>query len=368
MTRANRLFPSVASLPGATILFALLACSPPAQEAQPREQPKNSADKIEAYLDEHHVPGASVAVMHQGQLVWSKGFGLADLEHRVAVSSATKFRVGSISKTLTSVAVALLWEQDKLDLDAPVQRYVSSFPDKRYPITTRQLAGHLSGLPHYNEEDFINEIHYESVTDALRKFRHRDLQFEPGERFSYSSFGWNLISAVVEGASGAEFLSYMQEMVFAPLKMHDTAADHYAQIIEHRTEFYRVSEEGDVFNATAIDNSDVWAGGGFLSTAEDLVRFADGVMKEKLLRPETVKLLITPMTTTDGESTGYGLGWRVWEIAGRRAVGHSGGHVGATAELIVLPEESFALAILTNSGNAGLRELAEELVSSHLDL
>jgi CubicO group peptidase (beta-lactamase class C family) len=255
----------------------------------------------------------------------------------------------------------------KLDLDASVQRYAPTFPKKRYPITPRLLAGHLSGLPHYNEDDFVNTVHYESVTDALRKFRDRSLLFEPGAQFSYSSFGWNLLSVVVEEAAGEDFLTYMQARVFQPLEMTDTVADRYAQIIEHRTDFYNVTEDGDSFNAVAIDNSDVWAGGGYLSTSEDLVRFADGVLHGGLLEPQTVELLLSPMKTSAGKTTDYGLGWRVWDVEGHRAVGHGGGHIGATAILMALPESGLSVAILTNTGRLELKPLAELILRYYLE-
>ncbi len=341
-----------------TLLLMLL---PSFLLAQPTEA-------INEYHQTHHVPGMSVAVLQGGSIVYSEGFGSANLEHGVAVSPKTKFRIGSISKTLTSVALARLWEKGKLDLDAPVQRYAPTFPEKRYPITPRLLAGHLSGLPHYDEDDFVNTVHYESVTDALRKFQDRPLLFEPGAQFSYSSFGWNLLSVVVEGAAGEDFLTHMQTRVFQPLEMTDTVADRYAQIIEHRTDFYNVTEDGDSLNAVAIDNSDVWAGGGFLSTSEDLVRFADGVLHGGFLEPKTVELLLSPMRTNAGETTEYGIGWRVWSVEGQRAVGHGGGHIGATAILMAVPESGLSVAILTNTGDLELKPLAEFIARYYLEL
>jgi serine beta-lactamase-like protein LACTB, mitochondrial len=319
--------------------------------------------KVTAYVAAQHVPGASIAVGRAGEILWSEAFGFANLEHRVPASRETRFRVGSISKALTSVAVAKLWQEGRLDLDSAVQRYAPTFPTKPYPITTRKLAGHLSGLPHYSAADIVNAVHYESVTAALAKFQDRPLLFPPGERYSYSSFGWNLISVVVEGASGENFLEYMRRSVFAPFGMAATMADHYDQIIEHRTAFYQVRPDGRTLNGPAVDNSDVWAGGGFLSTAEDLVRFAHGVLRGGVLESRAVDLLFTPMKTTAGVATGYGLGWRIKDVAGRRSVGHGGSHVGATAELLVFPDDDFAVAILTNSNNRGLEALAREIAS-----
>jgi CubicO group peptidase (beta-lactamase class C family) len=341
-----------------SLTLALLVVPRPAGAQLPVAGAVNEARvAVRTYLEQQRVPGASVAVAVDGTIVWSEGFGHANLELRVPATPATRFRIGSISKTLTSVALARLWERGELDLDAAVQRYAPTFPVKAHPISTRELAGHLSGLPHYTREDIVNTVHYESVTDALRKFADRPLLFEPGERFSYSSYGWNLLSVVVEGASGDEFLAHMQRQVFEPFGMAATIADHYARIIENRTAFYVESPDSITVNAPAVDNSDVWAGGGFLSTSEDLVRFGDGVLGGRAIGDRGRRLLFTPMVTRRGDSTGYGFGWFVGDAGGRRAVGHGGSHVGATAQLIVLPDARVAVAMLTNSNSRGLPNL-----------
>ena len=188
---------------------------------------------VKVWLAEHDAPGLTIAVMADGEIVWSQGFGMADLENRVPVRPHTKMRIGSVSKSLTSAAAGLLYEQGKLDLDAPVQKYVPSFPKKRYPITARLLGGHLAGVRSYlpgAQSEMFNTRHYDSVVAGLELFQDAPLLFEPGEKYSYSSHGFNLLSAVVEGASGQDFLSYMQENVFDPLGMKATTADHTDQV------------------------------------------------------------------------------------------------------------------------------------------
>src|SRR5690606_22611261 len=153
-------------------------------------------------------------------------------------------------------------------------------------------------------------------------FKDRPLLFAPGERYHYSSFGFNLLSAVVEGAAGRPFLEYMDEAVFIPLGMEHTEADRYEAIIPHRSGFYEVTDDGALRHAAYTDNSAVWAGGGFLSTPSDLVAFGSGLLNGDLVRPETLELLFSPMQTTDGEATGYGLGWQLEEVGGHRVVIH----------------------------------------------
>jgi len=296
------------------------------------------------------IPGASVTVMKHGKIIWSEGLGFSDVENRVPVTPQTKFRVGSVSKPLTAAALALLVEQGKLDLDAPVQRYVPSFPQKKYPITTRELGGHLAGVRHYAGNEFLNQRHYNTVTDGLTIFKDDTLLFKPGDRYSYSSYGWNLISAVIEGASGESFLALMRKRVFDAIGMTHTAAEYTDSIIPFRAHFYSRSDSAaPVVNAPFVDNSYKWAGGGFLSTTEDLVLFGQTMLLGTFVRPHTRELLWTSQRTTDGKQTGYGIGWSVLtDSSKRRIVSHSGGSVGGTAWLQIFPDQQLVAAFLFN--------------------
>ncbi len=321
------------------------------------EEGRNSIHEI---MISEHLPAFSVAVMHKGEMIWSEAFGYSNLEHKVEATTRTKFRIGSISKSLTSVALGLLVESGELDLDVPVQDYVPEFPKKKFPITTRQLASHLSGLPHYNLEDSINRVRYENVIHALDKFKDRPLLFTPGERHSYSSFGWNLIAAIIERAAEEPFLSYMDENVFKRIGMVNTMADHYDQIIPNRTSFYTVKEDM-VIHAPSVDNSDVWAGGGFLSTPEDLIKFGNAILNEKLLKKDTVDLLFQSNVTSDGKDVAYGLGWRIFHAKNPKVVGHGGSHYGATAMLLIIPEKSLVIATMTNANSKLSRQLVFDM-------
>jgi serine beta-lactamase-like protein LACTB len=228
------------------------------------------------------IPGLSVAVAVGGKLVYSEGFGYADLEERAPVWTTTKFRIGSVSKPLTSAGMMLLVEQGKLDLDAPIQKYVPSFPDKGAMITARMLAGHLGGIRHYKDGEPDSQKHYDSVVDGLERFQNDPLVAAPGTKFSYSSYGYNLLSAVIESAAGENFLEYERKHVFMALGLRSTVADQPAEIIEQRARFYSPAKGKQVQNAMYVDNSYKWAGGGFLSTAEDLVRFGSALLRPRL--------------------------------------------------------------------------------------
>ncbi len=308
-----------------------------------------------------NIPGFAIAVAVDGKLVWSEAFGYADLETNRPATTATQFRIGSVSKPLTADAVAQLYESGKLDLDAPIQRYVPSFPVKGAPITTRLLGGHLAGIRHYSGGEFVLNQRFPTVTAALAIFQNDSLVAAPGTRFSYSSYGFNLISAVVEGASKEEFLTYMSRHVFRPLGMTSTAADKNDSLIPNRTRFYERTQAGEFVPSPVVDNSYKWAGGGFLSTAEDLVRFGSAHLKPGHLEAATLELLFTPQHTTSGQATTYGIGWYTApDSLGHRYVWHGGGSVGGTTAFGVDRDSRVVFALVTNLGEArldGAREI-----------
>jgi CubicO group peptidase (beta-lactamase class C family) len=314
-------------------------------------------------MDQQSVPGASVAVGIGNQIVWSEGFGWASIELGVPVTPLTKFRIGSVSKTLTASAIGILLERGLLDLDATVQTYVPEFPEKRWPITSRQLAGHTSGIRHYRGREMNSARRYPTVESGLEIFADDSLLFEPGTDYLYSSYGWNLLSAVVEGASGQEFLPFIRNEVFEPLGMRQTVADHTDSIIPHRTEFYEEVRGGAIINAPYVDNSYKWAGGGFLSTPEDLVRFAQAHMGPGFLRAETLEELQTTQFLRTGESTDYGIGWRTYtQSDGDIMLGHSGSSVGGSTLMVLVPEHEIVVAgVVNTSGPASaiVRQVAE---------
>ena len=303
-----------------------------------------------------NIPGFALAVAVDGRIVWSEAFGYADLAAKRPTTPATQFRIGSVSKPLTADAIAQLYEQGKLDLDAPVQRYVPTFPDKGVPVTTRLLGGHLAGIRHYQGNEFLLNQRYATVTAGLAIFENDSLIAPPGTRFSYSSYGFNLISAVVEGASGGEqFLTYVSRHILKPLHMTSTAPDKNDSLIPNRTRFYERDSSGNFVVAPTVDNSYKWGGGGFLSTAEDLVRFGSAHLQPGYLKAATLELLFTPQHTTSGQATEYGIGWFIaTDTLGHRYVFHGGGSVGGTTAFGVDRDSRVVFALVTNLSDARL--------------
>jgi serine beta-lactamase-like protein LACTB len=304
-------------------------------------------------------PGLSAAAAVKGHVVWARGFGEADVENHAAVSPESRFRLGSVSKLLTAAAIARLVDQGRLDLDAPIQRYVPSFPDKGQPVTPRQLAGHLAGIRHYGPQDFQRPLkHYDHLTDGLEIFRGDPLVHPPGSAYLYSSYGFNLLGTAVEGAAGKEFLPALDELVLKPLGLAATGLDDPRQVVDRRVRPYRRAAGGALENETPIDSSYKWPSGGLLSTATDLVRFGSAQMAGDFLKPATRALLFTSQKTLAGAETGVGLGWRIGiSEAGRRFYHHGGTIEGGRAFILLLPAEGVAVAILTNLSGAQFAEL-----------
>jgi CubicO group peptidase (beta-lactamase class C family) len=315
------------------------------------------------------LPGLQVAVGVNGRLIWSAGFGYADRERGQSVARTTMFQIGSVSKSLTGDAVALLVEGHKLDLDVPIQRYVPSFPKKRWPVTARQLTGHRSGIRHYRGDGHAENYtttHYPTVLSSLVMFAADSLEFEPGTQFGYSTYGYTLLSAALENASGEDFLTLMTTRVFRPLGMLHTGPDQIDSVMIDRAQKYDRDETTfRIFPAPRVDNSYKWAGGGFLSSAEDLVRFASAHLAPGYLQSASLDLLFTPQRNRDEKPAGinragrgYGVGWVIGRDArGRRIVSNDGGAIGGTAELFVDRDTKVVIAYCANVNSVAGRPL-----------
>ena len=336
------------------MLGLLLAafCSLPA----PAQQTASLADRlqrieqmIQVEMQKSGAPGVAVAIEQDGKIVFAKGFGFADVENKVSFTPQTVSRIGSISKTFTALAVLQLVEEGKIKLDDEVQVYVPSFPKKSAPITIRQLLGHQGGIRHYKGAETLSAKHYDSVEAALEIFKDDPLVAEPGTKFSYTSYGYNLLSRVVEAASGMSFGDYLQQRIFTPLGLKQTYLDEPARLIPNRARNYTRRQNGPVQNAQAVDQSNKWGGGGLVSTVEDLVHYGNSYDNNQLLKADSIQLMFTPQKTSDGKPTSYGMGWMSAVEEGRRRIEHTGGSIGASSALAKYPGERTTIAVLVNN-------------------
>jgi CubicO group peptidase (beta-lactamase class C family) len=266
---------------------ALVAAVPPEQRA---------TEQLVALRRTTDTPSLTAAVAQHGAIVFTYAAGVADRERDAPATTRTVYNVGSVSKAITAVAVAQLVEQGKARLDDPIQRYVPSFPDKGAPVTIRHLVSHTSGLRHYRVHDFPgpdweeNHHPYASLAEAIGIFKDEPLLFRPGEFYFYTSYGVNLLQGVVESASGQAFGDYLREHVFAPAGMTRSSLDVAGRAIDDRARGYE-KKNGAWVATGPVDVSYKYAGGGMLSTAEDLARLGSALNHGNLLGPAGVEAL-----------------------------------------------------------------------------
>lgn len=362
---ATPLHPNLRDVPSVTR-------SPPLPTwAGPVEQARQIA---RTSLTELNLPGLSVAVGVAGDIVWAEGFGWANLEQRLPVAPETKFRIGTASKALTSAAVGLLVEKERLHLDAEIQTYVPAFPKKQWPVTLRELMAQVAGVrTDGGDEGPLLSEHCERPVDGLKSFAESSLLFEPGTKYRDSSYSWILVSAAVEAAADEPFLRFMRKQIFEPLGMDDTRADSATEPIAERATPYFPRFAADPRYGPdlmrPIDYSCYAGASAFLSTPSDLVRFVIAINSGKLLQPGTVQLLQTSQRLASGQETGYGLGWDLETAAlmGKETalVGHDGESLGGTvASFMTFPEYGIVVSVTSNTSYADTFSIAVKIAQA----
>jgi len=346
----------------AGVIVSLLASWPEARQL-------TISAELDQFLEAQRVaskaPALQVAVSFKGTQIYSKAFGTADLEFRAPATVTTAFRTASVAKPITATAVMALVEAGRLDLDAPIQQYCPDFPKKEWPVTARLILGHQAGIRHYKPNESGGKTFYFTIEESLGIFKNDPLLHEPGTKYFYTTFGYSVLGCAIQGASRQPYEAYLRDRVWGPAGMTRTRLDRVFDIVPERARgYYRVTADDlksmppaakaiakadDIVNAPLHDTSMKIPGGGLVSTAEDLVRFANATMEAKLLKRETVEQMWTDGRTKSGEATGYGLGWGVAPPQeGIRRLSHTGNQIGAASGLVVLPEVSLAYAIMTN--------------------
>ena len=343
-----------------SLLLLLLAAGrvAAAQEAAPGVADARLDRIVNDAMRAEQIPAITVAVLRGDRLTYSRAFGTADLENSVLATPETLIRTASIAKPITAVAAMTLVESGKLRLDAPVQTYCAPFPAKQWPITTRQLLAHTSGIRHYNPGEMENTRHYRWMSDGFAIFAADPLLFRPGTGYQYSTYGYTVVGCAIEGAAARRFQDYVAQQVLARAGMTHTSVDDVFDIVPHRARGYQLVN-GEVKNASLMDSSYKIPGGGYVTTAEDLVRFAQALLDGRLLKPATLAEMWT--ATPQSGKEGYGLGFTVRD--GGKFVWHTGGQPGTTTELFIIPDRHFALAVLANRDGVQQQDLVRALVA-----
>lgn len=322
---------------------------------------------VRADLKQGPTAGLSVGVMRGGQR-WMRGYGFRDLAKKLPATVRTTYRMASITKSFTAVAVMQLAQAGKLDLDADIHTLVPEYPAKQWPVTVRQLLGHLGGVPTYDSPSAGNNTKSVTSREAIALFADRPLVAEPGTRYVYTTWGFNLLGAAVETASGQSYREYLRDHVFGPANMTHADLDEVRTRDAHHAVGYRV--QGTALKPSRfLDVTSRFAGGGTRATVEDLLGFARALLDDTLVTRETMGRMQASMVTRDGRITDYGMGFATYPLRGHYIVAHAGGQPETTTLLVVLPAEDTAIALATNVEDEAkrLRRLSVRLMETVLD-
>ncbi|MEL6823859.1 MAG: serine hydrolase domain-containing protein, partial [Calditrichota bacterium] len=322
---------------------------------------------VQEKIDSKQMVGVTVAFEH-GDIFWSKGYGYADIENKVPATDASSYRMASVSKPFTAVGILELVEQGKVDLDAEIQAYLPDYPLKKWPLTSRHLLGHLGGVSHYrNYAEEAQTFKDMTTQEALAIFEDWELLAEPGTEYNYTTYGYNVLWAIIESVSGQSYQDFMVEHVWKPLGMENTTVDYLYKLIPNRVGAYRLMN-GEIQNTIPVSTSLKIGGGGTRSTAGDMIRFASGLSSGKVLDEKTRKQMWQPMAMKNGRNITYGMGWGVGDLGGRYVVQHSGGQEGTRTHLVHFPGKDITVSAACNFEAASPQQVTRFIANMLLGL
>lgn len=344
--------------------FIFLFCQFLFIDLSAKPQEPRIRDYLEQIRRDTGAPGIAAAVGLKGKLVFSEGVGCADLENMVSLTGSTILNIGSVSKPIAAAAVMQLVERGLVDLDAPIQKYVPYFPEKKWRISVKHILTQTSGIRAYRKGEFMpggtkQMQHFDSIEQGISFFKDDPLLFKPGDFYNYSTYAINLLQGVVETVIGMDFEDYLKKYVWEPAGMLSTSFDVPWRIVYKRGRGYIWDVDGHLVNPPYEDMSFKYAGGGMLSTAEDLARFGMALNSGKILKPETTALMfkvhVDPVLQYREEgkperrSFKQALIWRVSEdVQGRKFVYHAGGNRGCIAFVQIYPKENLTVSFIVN--------------------
>jgi CubicO group peptidase (beta-lactamase class C family) len=346
------------------LLFTSAALATAAYAA-PKKQLDGARTIVRELMAANPIAALSIAVARGNEILWAEAFGTVDLELDVAATPAHRFRLGSVSKIFTATLAAELAARGVVDLDAPIERYMPDLPNQHHATTLRQLLTHRGGIRHYAAKDDsaespgpIDRRFYASNTDILAVFINDPLVAKPGERVSYSTFGYTLASIVLETAAKLPFLELVQRDIATPLGLATLGGDAPMSLVTQRVSGYHPGDnlrkafpafQGKWGNIAQNNPAYKWAGGGLLASATDVARFGAAHLAPGKLSKAALDTLFTVYTERNDRSPPLGLGWRIDEDAAKRLRWHhAGGQDGARASLVVYPKEQLSIAFATN--------------------
>ena len=333
---------------------------------QPPEIPAKLAAQVDAVvrqaMDKQRIPGLSLAVIQDGRVVVSKGYGMANVELQVPATPETVYQIQSMTKSFTATGIMMLVEEGKVGLDSNVSTYLSGTPESWKNITVRHLLTHTSGI-----KDFINEPTASLRLDVteeevLKATALRPLNFLPGERYAYSNTNYHLLAMIIRKVTGKSYGDFLHERIFKPLGMTSTRVNSLSAIVPNRAAGYRMAP-GGWRNGEVIASSILgYGGGGLLSSVLDMAKWDAALYTERVLRRSTLEQMWTPATLNNGKSTEYGFGWVVQTMRGHRCISHGGAHVtGFRSTISRFVDDRLTVVLLANSVEVGIDRLAQQV-------
>jgi CubicO group peptidase (beta-lactamase class C family) len=345
---------------GTSLLLAgFLALIPGAHGGDP------AGDFLNDFLKRRQIPGCAVMVRHEGKVVLSAGYGLANVEHGVRVSPQTVFQSGSMGKQFTAMAVMMLAEEGKLSLDDPITKHLSVPLKKWSRITVRHLLTHTSGLGDYPKDFSLQEDYTEG--EMLKMITAQPLYFAPGEKWNYSNLGYVTLGILIHRVTGAFYGEFLQERIFGPLGMKSTRIINEADIIPNRAAGYELKDgvlKNQKWVAPTVNTT---ADGSLYFTVEDIAKWDEALDAKKLLSPAGFEQMWTPVKLNDGSSAPYGFGWGLRKTdSGHRVIEHGGAWQGFAAYIARYPDHRLTVAILCNRAGADGGYLAKKVAESYV--
>jgi len=334
----------------------------------------SSHDQIDALFEEwnsNDSPGCALGIVRNGQLIYGKGYGVADMEHDIPITASTVFYIASVSKQFITMSILLLQEQGKLDLDDEIQKYLLDFPKYEVPLTIRHFIHHTSGVRDYLTlwtlagNDYMDYIDEDAVYRMIK--RQKTLNFTPGEKYLYSNSCYFMLAMIVEKASGQSMKEFAQENIFGPLNMKSSHFhDNYLHLVKNRAFSYRSNDKS--FD-NLIMRFDLVGSGGLYSSINDLYLWDQNFYKNKLGRAdsELLKTMHKDGLLNNGESAGYAFALRNGKYRGLKTISHGGSLAGYRSQLMRFPDQKFSVIILGNLASFKAKTMAQKVADVYLD-
>jgi CubicO group peptidase (beta-lactamase class C family) len=303
-------------------------------------------DDMLTKLAEQDLFSGSVLVAKDGEVLISKGYGMANIELEAPNTPQTKFRIGSITKQFTAMAILQLQQEGKLNVNDPICQYIEDCPEAWEPVTIRQLLTHTSGIYNFTNASSYPDfkMQHASPAEIIEQFRDLPLDFPPGETWSYSNSGYILLGYIIEDISGQSYAGFLKDNIFEPLQMADTGYDNNGDVIKNRASGYSSKRT----NADYIDMSVVHAAGGLYSTVEDLFLWDQALYTDTLIPTPLREEMFTPLVQIPDTEVSYGYGWLIDTQLNHKRISHSGGIEGFVTEIDRYPNDEVVIIVLSN--------------------